>query len=284
MTTNSRPRILFLLLVLFVALLAGSGPTAALANDANNSAPRLASDTNGNTNNSTPPVQAPIYTYISCPIEIYRGTTSANAPAEYLVDDFTELPERWLYVLTPLDSGENYFFTLDLACRTQNTRFEGQISAAYHNYLRDDGSLGTLRIEVAEELSPGVFVVYYGELKYIADGDLHLVQTDDARLYNHHLLYFTLATADPDSDPLSEQRAGRLIDAALFANFVITGHADCPDNVYDTDLLKTDYMYPYHKYDTEDAMDLTGGRHFIEDDPILVQESPTQTTIIQVSS
>ena len=59
------------------------------------------------------------YVYISCPIEIYRETADGYAPAEQLIDDFEDIPEHWLYVLTPLAAAEKYYCTLDLGCRIE---------------------------------------------------------------------------------------------------------------------------------------------------------------------
>ena len=200
--------------------------------------------------------------YISCPIEIYRGTLYDNQPAEYLVDDFEDIPEHWLYVLSPLEEGENYFFTLDLSCRTENSPFQGEISAVYSSYIPDDGSLGSVRIEATEQIAPDLYLVYYGELKYISDcsslisgpddsAALYLTQNGYSQFYDHHLFYFSLTTADfPDNaQPLSEQRMSRLSDPAASALVSIIGDTERLSNVYDEDLLQSDYMYPFRKYD-----------------------------------
>lgn len=200
--------------------------------------------------------------YISCPIEIYRGTLYDNQPAEYLVDDFEDIPKHWLYVLSPLEEGENYFFTLDLSCRTENSPFQGEISAVYSSYIPDDGSLGSVRIEATEQIAPDLYLVYYGELKYISDcsslisgpddsAALYLTQNGYGQFYDHHLFYFSLTTADfPDNaHPLSEQRMSRLSDPAASALVSIIGDTERLSNVYDEDLLQSDYMYPYRKYD-----------------------------------
>ena len=205
----------------------------------------------GATNLASSDSAEPTYIYISCPVEIYRGTTYANESAEYLVDDFEFLPEHWLYVLTPLDEGESYFFTLDLACRTENSRFEGQISAVYSSYVPDDGSLGSVRIEATEEISPNIFLVYYGEIKYISDGTICLTQNSYGNFYNHHLFYFSATTADlpENTQPLSEQRACRLSSPSIQAEVSIIGDAERLSDVYTEDLINSDYMYPYQKYD-----------------------------------
>ncbi len=200
--------------------------------------------------------------YISCPIEIYRGTLYDNQPAEYLVDDFEDIPEHWLYVLSPLEEGENYFFTLDLSCHTENSPFQGEISAVYSSYIPDDGSLGSVRIEATEQIAPDLYLVYYGELKYISDcsslisspddsAALYLTQNGYGQFYDHHLFYFSLTTADfPDNaQPLSEQRMSRLSDPAASALVSIIGDTEHLSSVYDEDLLQSDYMYPYRKYD-----------------------------------
>lgn len=213
--------------------------------------PALAADLPSTTPTSSTPTADPTYIYISCPVEIYRGTAYANEPAEYLVDDFESLPEHWLYVLTPLDEGESYFFTLDLACRTENSRFEGQISAVYSSYVPDDGSLGSVRIEATEEIAPGTFLVYYGEIKYISDGTICLTQNSYGNFYNHHLFYFSTATTElpENTQPLSEQRACRLSSPSIQADVSILGDAERLSNVYTEGLINSDYMYPYQKYD-----------------------------------
>ncbi len=208
------------------------------------------------------------YIYISCPIEIYRGTLDNNEPAEYLVDDFEDIPEHWLYVLTPLNSGENYFFTLDLACRTESSPLKGDISTTYSSYVPDDGSLGTVRIEATEEIAPNTFLVYYGELKYISDcssltsdpsdntaATFCLTQNSYGHIYDHHLFYFSLTTTDlpTHTQPVSELRASHLSDPAVQASVSIAGNAECQGTVYDEDLLQSDYMYPYRKYDPADG-------------------------------
>ena len=226
-----------------------------------------------NTPDATPPAPATTTAetddatriYISCPIEIYRGTLYDNQPAEYLVDDFEDIPEHWLYVLSPLEEGENYFFTLDLSCRTENSPFQGEISAVYSSYIPDDGSLGSVRIEATEQIAPDLYLVYYGELKYISDcsslisesdnpddsAALYLTQNGYGQFYDHHLFYFSLTTADfPDNaQPLSEQRISRLSDPAASALVSIIGDTERLSSVYDEDLLQSDYMYPYRKYD-----------------------------------
>lgn len=193
------------------------------------------------------------YVYIDCPVMGYKGTIYKNEPIEYLVDDFEDIPERWLHVLTPLEAGENYFFTLDLACRTLNAPFEGQITAIYNSYVPDDGSLGTVTIEATEQINQNTFLVYRGELKYISDGTVNLVPTNYGSIYDCHLFYFSLATTDPDfpegTEPLGEQRLSRISGPAISAEVAIIGTARCTENVYDNDLLQSDYMYPYRKYE-----------------------------------
>lgn len=260
-----------ILLVLTLALLAAlalgcrsnpasaanlGGPSAHIA-DPQPSAPKTLDNSAAE---PTAPIQtatsrdAATYIYISCPIEIYRGTTYENEPAEYLVDDFEDLPEHWLYVLTPLETDENYLFTLDLSCRTISSPFQGEISAVYSSYVPDDGSLGSMRIEATEEIAPDTFLVYYGELKYISDGAIRLAQNDYANIYDHHLFYFSLSSLNaadlPDTaQPLSEQRISRLSDPAIQATVTITGDAERISSIYDEDLINSDYMYPYRKYD-----------------------------------
>ncbi len=231
-------------------------------------APKTLNLTTANTPDVTPPTPTTAETdgttriYISCPIEIYRGTLYDNQPAEYLVDDFEDIPEHWLYVLSPLEEGENYFFTLDLSCRTENSPFQGEISAVYSSYIPDDGSLGSVRIEAAEQIAPDLYLVYYGELKYISDcsslisgpddsAALYLTQNGYGQFYDHHLFYFSLTTADfPDNaQPLSEQRMSRLSDPAMNALVSIIGDTERLSNVYDEDLLQSNYMYPFRKYD-----------------------------------
>lgn len=193
------------------------------------------------------------YVYIDCPIMSYKGTAYENEPIECLVDDFEDLPERWLYVLAPLEAGESYFFTLDLACRTMNAPFEGQITAVYNSCVPDDGSLGSVTIEATEQIGPNTFLVYRGELKYISDGTINLVPNSYGSVYDHHLFYFSLATADSDftegTEPLGEQRLSRISGPSVSADVAIIGVAKCADNVYDNDLLQSDYMYPYRKYE-----------------------------------
>lgn len=193
------------------------------------------------------------YIYIDCPIMGYKGTAYENEPIECDIDDFEDIPERWLYILTPLEAGESYFFTLDLACRTMNAPFEGQITAAYNSYLSNDGSLGTVTITATEQIGPNTFLVYRGELKYIADGVVNLVPNSYGSIYNHHLFYFSLGTTDPDfpegTEPLGEQRLSRIISPAVTADVALIGIAKCTDNVYDNDLLQSDYMYPHRKYE-----------------------------------
>ncbi len=194
-----------------------------------------------------------VYIYLDCPVMGYKGTAYENEPIEYLVDDFEDIPERWLYVLTPLEAGESYFFTLDLACRTLNAPFEGQITAAYNSRVPDDGSLGTVTIEATEQIGPNTFLVYRGELKYISDGTVNLVPNSYGSIYDYHLFYFSLATTDFDfpegTEPLGEQRFSRLSGPSVSAEVAIIGNATCTENVYDTDLLQSDYMYPYRKYE-----------------------------------
>lgn len=236
-----------------IALSNPANPNATLADDPEPSAPKATplASTLKTTSETAPPANPnATYTYISCPTEIYRGTLSENQPAEILVDDFEELPAHWLYVLSSLPEGESYFFTLDLACRTQNSPFTGQISATYSSYVPDDGSLGSVRIEATEEIAPDTFLVYYGELKYISDGTINLTQTSYGSLYDHHLFYFSLATTDLPSgtEPLGEQRVSRLSDPAVTATVSLIGDTERLSNVYDEDLLHSDYMYPYYKY------------------------------------
>lgn len=196
---------------------------------------------------------AETYIYIDCPVMGYKGTAYENEPIECLVDDFEDLPEHWLYVLTPLEAGESYFFTLDLACRTMNAPFEGQITAVYNSYVPDDGSLGSVTIEATEQIAPHTFLVYRGELKYISDGTINLVPNSYGSVYDHHLFYFGLATADSDfpegTEPLGEQRLSRISGPSVSADVAIIGVAECTDNVYDNDLLQSDCMYPYRKYE-----------------------------------
>lgn len=193
------------------------------------------------------------YIYIDCPIMGYKGTAYNNEPIECDIDEFEDIPERWLYILTPLEAGESYFFTLDLACRTMNAPFEGQITATYNSYLPDNDSLGTVTIEATEQIGPNTFLVYRGELKYIADGVINLVPNSYGSIYDHHLFYFSLDTTDPDfpegTEPLGEQRLSRISSPAVTADVALIGIAKCTDNVYDNDLLQSDYMYPYRKYE-----------------------------------
>ena len=193
------------------------------------------------------------YIYLDCPVMGFRGTAYENEPIECLVDEFENLPERWLYVLTPLDAGESYFFTLDLACRTLNAPFEGQITAVYNSHVTDDGSLGTVTIEATEEVAPNTFLVYHGELKYISDGTVNLVPNSYGSIYDYHLFYFSLTTTDVDypagTEPLGEQRLSRISGPSVSAEVAIIGNAQCTENVYDNDLLQSDYMYPYRKYE-----------------------------------
>lgn len=197
------------------------------------------------------------YIYIDCSVMGYRGTVYENEPIEYLVDDFEDIPERWLYVLTPLEAGESYFFTLDLACRTMNAPFEGQITAVYNSYVPDDGSLGSVTIEATEQIGPNTFLVYRGELKYISDETINLVPNSYGSIYDHHLFYFSLATTDSDfpagTEPLGEQRLSRISGPSVSADVAIIGIAGCTDNVYDNDLLQSDYMYPYREYEPADG-------------------------------
>lgn len=197
------------------------------------------------------------YIYIDCPVMGYKGTAYENEPIEYLVDDFEDIPERWLYVLTPLEAGESYFFTLDLACRTMNAPFEGQITAVYNSYVPDDGSLGSVTIEATEQIGPNTFLVYRGELKYISDGTINLVPNSYGSIYDHHLFYFSLTTTDSDfpagTEPLGEQRLSRISGPSVSADVAIIGIAGCTDNVYDNDLLQSGYMYPYRKYDPDEG-------------------------------
>lgn len=231
--------------------------------------------------------------YISCPIEIYRGTLYDNQPAEYLVDDFEDIPEHWLYVLSPLEEGENYIFTLDLSCRAEsaaNSPFQGEISAVYSSYIPDDGSLGSVRIEATEQIAPDTFLVYYGEIKYISDcsslisesdnpddsAALYLTQNSYANLYDHHLFYFSLTTPDfpENTQPLGEQRLSRLVDPAISATVTITGDAECHSNVYDEDLLQSDYMYPYRRYDPAES-----SRPNSPDNLLLLANNATQSDL-----
>lgn len=191
------------------------------------------------------------YVYISCPIEIYRETADGYAPAEQLIDDFEDIPEHWLYVLTPLAAAEKYYCTLDLGCRIETAPLKNaKVSAIYSSYL-PDGDLGSLRIEVAEEIAPHTFLVYYGEIKYISDGTLCLAQDSYGGIYDHHVFYFGLTTADlpANTQPLSEQRAYRLSDPAVILEVTVTGDAERIGSVYDEELLESDYMYPFRRYE-----------------------------------
>lgn len=191
------------------------------------------------------------YVYISCPVEIYRKTANDYVPAEQLIDDFEDIPEHWLYVLTPLATAEKYYCALDLGCRLEAAPLENaKVSAVYSSYL-PDGYLGSLRIEVTEEIAPHTFLVYYGEIKYISDGTLCLVQDGYGGIYDHHVFYFGLTTANlpANTQPLNEQRAYRLSDPAATLEVTVTGDAERIGSVYDEDLLKSDYMYPFRRYE-----------------------------------
>lgn len=191
------------------------------------------------------------YVYLSCPIEIYRSNANGDyQAAEQLLDDFEEFPEHWLYVLTPLAADEAYHVTLDLSCRLENAPLkDAKVSATYSSYL-PDGALGSVRIEVTEQIAPHTFLVYYGEIKYISDGDLCLNQDGYGGLLDHHLFYFSLRSASlpQNTQPLSEQRAFQLSDSAARLEVTITGDAQRIGSVYDENLLESDYMYPYRKY------------------------------------
>lgn len=212
--------------------------------DTTNTNTAAATDANANT------TTANTYIYITCPIEIYRGTPDHYEIADILTDDFEEVPEHWLYVLTPLTTDENYYVSLDLSCRTegtQNSTLTGQVTMSYSSHL-PDGELGAVRIEVTEQIGPNTFLVYYGEIKYISDGNVNLTQSGYSTITDCRFLNFTLKTTQlPDNtQPVNEQHAYRLVDPAATLDIITIGDAMHAMSVYDADL--SEYMYPYHRY------------------------------------